>query len=246
MKSNFSIFFKVEILHEYFLNHQCKDFEIVPSADSIALFNRAKILCRNTENKLTTLIQENNEGEPFFNTGSSKNYRNDFGKSVFRFYLKIKNPLFFNYTNINFDFNGQKKFYFSNLSPNNSSGYLYLSAPVAPFTVDRQYVPGDLVKDSRSGKVYEALKKGTGKKESELDDPLSWSPKEISNDGISDFTVGRFYKAGDLVKKPKTDNIFEAAQKRSAGAMKELDNPRCGFPGDRDNYNTRARVMGSV
>src|SRR4030095_14126593 len=98
MKSNFSIFFKVEILHEYFLNHQCKDFEIVPSADSIALFNRAKILYRNTENKLTAIIEENEAGEPFFNKGSIKNYRTDFGKSVFRFYLKIKNPLFYNYT----------------------------------------------------------------------------------------------------------------------------------------------------
>jgi hypothetical protein len=81
MKSKYSIFFRVEMLHEYFLNHQCKDFEIIPSADSIALFNRAKILFRNSENKLTALIQENENGEPFFNTGTEKYFRNDFGKT---------------------------------------------------------------------------------------------------------------------------------------------------------------------
>jgi hypothetical protein len=79
----------VEILHRIFLNHQCKDFEIIPSADTIALFNRAKILYRNTENKLTALIQKNDE-ENHFLIANRKNYREDFGKSVFRFYLKIK------------------------------------------------------------------------------------------------------------------------------------------------------------
>jgi hypothetical protein len=230
MKSNFSIFFSVEILHEYFLDHQCKDFEIVPSADTIALFNKAKILHRNTENRLTALIQENGAYEPFFNNGTTKNYRSDFGKSVFRFYLKIKNPLFFNYTNIPFDFNGQKKFYFSNLSPNNTSGFLFLSAPVALFSVGKQYVPGNLVRDSGSGKVFEALKKLTGVKESELSDPGLWSPKGISNEAVTDFTPGRYYNAGDLVQKPKTDNIFEAAQKTAAGSLKELDDPSLWIP----------------
>ena len=232
IKSSYSVLFRVELLHEYFLNRQCKDFEIVPASDSKILFNRSKIIYRNHENKLIAFIQQNDAGEPFYNTASVKNYRKDFGKSVFRFYLTIKNSLFFNYTNINFNFADRKKFYFSNLSQNKASNYLFLSAPLSPFSVDRQYIPGDIVQDPQSGKVYEALKKYTSTKKTELTDPLLWISKDLSNvnNNVSDFVTGRLYNAGDLVKHPTKDNIFEATKRLTANLPAELNDPLLWIP----------------
>ena len=224
MKSSYAKLFKVELLHEYFSNRQCPDFEIFPSEDTKVLLNRAKISWRNTGNKLITFIEQNEAGEPRFNTTSVKHYRNDFGNSVFRFYLRLRNPVFFNYTNIDFDFNSQKKFYFNNLSRNSGSGYLFLSVPLSPFVLQKQYTPGDIVKDTGNGKVYEALKRYTSKRKTELSDPLLWSPKGMSsiNNNITDLTIGKSYNPGDLVKEPKTENVFEAIKKFTANSQAEL------------------------
>lgn len=225
MNSNYSILFTIELLHEYFLTRECNDFEIVPASDCKALFSRAKIICRHTDNKLIAFIEQNDSGEPSINTASEKNYRKDFSKDVFRFYLKLKNPLFSNYTNINCG--AGKKVCFSNLSQNNNSGFLFLSAPVSPFAPDKLYFPGDLAKDPRSGKVYEALKKYTAKKKTELSDPTVWCLKGLFdvNNNIQDFTPGKTYVTGNIVKQPKTDSYYEAIQKHTAASIAELNDP---------------------
>jgi hypothetical protein len=232
MKSSYAILFRVELVHEYFSNRQCPDFEIVPSADTVALLKRAKVIWRNTGNKLTAFIEQNEAGEPLLNRPTAKYYRQDFGARVFRFYLKLKNPLFFNYTNFNLDLNRRQKFYFSNLAANGGPGYLFLSAPVPAFTLGKQYLPGDIARDPGTGNVYEALKKYTSKKKAELTDPVSWSPKGLlqPNNGPAEFTPGRSYNPGELVTDTKTGNIFESISRYTTNSVAELNDPTLWLP----------------
>jgi hypothetical protein len=225
MKSSYNTLFRIELLHEYFANRQCRDFEIVPSPETRVMLNRAKIICRNTDNKLLALIQQNDSGDPFFNTSKTKQYRNDFGGQVFRFYLKINNALFYNYTNLNVDLSGNKCFYFSNLAANKASNYLFVSSPVAAFTAGKQYLPGDLAQDPANGKVYEALKKYSAGKITELSDPLTWTAKELgsAHNTVPELVPGKTYHTGDLVKQPKKDNLFEALRKHSPDSPAALN-----------------------
>ena len=225
MNSQYNILFSIVLQHEYFQNRRCTDFEISPSADCLVQLKRMNIQWRFFENRYYAFIEENSRHEPVLNTASAKYFRKDWGKTALRFYLKLKNPLFLNYTNIDRAYGNQKKFYFSNGAKNQDNGILYLSAPVPPFTNDKQYVPGNLAKDSRTGIVYEALKKYTGKKKAELTDPALWAPKSLLNLGypVADYKAGRPYSPGDVIKSPSGD-LFEAIRKHAGGNEKDLDN----------------------
>src|SRR5688572_7808438 len=113
MQISYKILFTIELLHEYRVNGKSLDFEIVPSDDCLALFKGMNIEWRNNENRLVALIKENENGEPFLNTPPEKLYRIHNKESVFRIYLKLKNPLFANYTNIDLSTFGTQRLLFS-------------------------------------------------------------------------------------------------------------------------------------
>lgn len=228
MNSRYNILFSIALQHEYFQNRKCTDFEIAPTADCLAHLKRMNIQWRYSDNHYYAFIEENNLHEPSLNVPPAKYYRKDHSKTVFRFYLKLKNPLFLNYTNLDPAFSNRKKFYFSNAAKNHDNGSLYLSAPVTPFANEKQYVPGNLVKDARTGKVYEALKKYTSKKKTELSDTALWVPKGLLNLSyqVTDYATGKSYSAGDLVKQANTGHLFEAVRKHTGTGDKDLDNPR--------------------
>src|SRR5205085_1505170 len=130
---------------------------------------------------------------------------------------------FLNYTNIQNTL--RKTFYFSNLANNSENNFLYLTLPIAEFANGQQYLPGNLVRDARSGQVYEANKKHLSKKKTDLAEPALWSPKGLNHlpVPVPEFSSGKVYQAGDLVREPKSENVFEAARKHTSATEKQLN-----------------------
>ncbi|MEO5889867.1 MAG: hypothetical protein ABIQ31_06410 [Ferruginibacter sp.] len=225
MNINYNILFTIELLHEYFLNGKARNLEIIPANDCVEINRRMNIQLRNNENRWIAFIRENDLQEPFINSDKDKVYRQFYEKTVFRFYLKIKDPLFLNYTNIELTSVDNMKFYFSNLAANPDNGVLYLSTPVPEFTIGTDYVPGNLVKDPANGNVFESLKKNTAKKKTQLTEAGLWAPKGLLNlsKPLEDHVANKTYQQGDLVKELDTDNVFEATKKHSSiNANKDL------------------------
>jgi len=218
MDLNYSTLFTIELLHEYFLNRKCKDVQIVQANDCADTARRMNIQFRQIDNRLLAFIRENNNHEPYLNSSDNKSYRKYYQKTIFRFYLKIDDPTFYNYSNLNLFYGLNRKFYFSNLAKNKQSGNLYLSVPVHEYNAGSNYVPGDLVKDA-NGNVFEAIKKISSAKKNKLTDASLWAPKGLLHlaKPIEDHTAGKTYAPGDLVKEPGTDNIFEALKKHTSG-----------------------------
>src|SRR4051794_1845088 len=126
MTGNYNRFFTIDLLHEYFLDGKSQDIEIVPTENCKALARNIGLQFRFFQNRLISLIKVNEDDEPYVNIPGSKFYRKHYGNAVFRFYIKNKNPLFFNFTNTGNTLSSRKKFYFSNLSHNELNGVLYL------------------------------------------------------------------------------------------------------------------------
>jgi len=225
MNLSYSIFFSIELLHEYFASMKCNDLEILPAEDCRNISKRMNIQWRTTENLIQALIRENDNQEPFINAPQNKVYRKYYSNTVFRFYVKLKNTDFLNYTNIDLtSYSSKKKLYFSNLVKNKEGGKLYLSMPVKEYAIGKAYVPGKLVKDPVSGHVFETIKKHTLRKKTQLTDPLLWAPKGLLHlpKGVEDHTTGRTYSPGDLARKPATEEVYESNRKHTSTSEVEL------------------------
>ncbi len=225
MNLNYDILFSIELLHEYFSNHKCNDLEIIPANDCLAMFTKMNIHWRKKENGLTGLIKVNDLKEPFINIPPNIQYRKQFGKNIFRFYVALKNPLFLNYTNIELSGLRRKKFYFSNTAKNNETEVRYLTAPIKHYALNIDYVPGNLANDPATGKVFEAIKKHTSKKKTGLTDAGLWMPKgalKLSK-AVKDHIIGKHYVAADMVKKNGTEDSFVAVKQHTSKTDAELE-----------------------
>jgi hypothetical protein len=227
MKSNYSIFFIIEVNHEYFINNKCEELEIVPTEDCKEISRKMNILWRFLGNRLIGLIRENDVHEPFMNIPPAKVFRKYYDKSIFRFYVRLKNPLFLNFTNINYSYDSGQKFYFSNLSSNKQNSLLYLTLPIEDYSLGRTYLPGAMVKDGGTGNIFEAITKNSSKKKSILSDTLSWVPKGILHlsKPIQEFSTSKLYLPGDLALRPHTSEVFEAITKHVGRNENELEDP---------------------
>jgi hypothetical protein len=225
MTLNYSILFTIELLHEYFSNQKCTGLEIVPADDCRKVSKSLDMQWRYIDNRLIALIRENERNGPFVNSYENKFYRKFYGQTVFRFYIKLTNPLFFNYTNIESLTGTKKKFYFSNLANNKENGICYLTKPVKEFTAGATYLPGDLVKDSANGNVFESIKKHVAPKKAKFSDAALWIPKGLLHlpKKIENYTAGKSYMQGDLVKKSDTRDIYQALKKNTGGKSEELN-----------------------
>lgn len=222
MNSNYEILFGIDLLHEYYLNRECTDFEIVPTQDCKELAKRLNLQFRKKPSGLLAFLLTNDGGEPYINVPPQKNFSQYFSKSVFRFYLKLNNFDFLNYTNTIAAFGSKRKYYFSNFSRNEG---LYLTTPVPDYTPGKTYLPGNLAKDPSTGEVYEAIKKHTPKKKAFAYDPVFWVPKGLlhSSNSVAEFSTGKKYTPGDLVKHPENGEVYEAVRKQTAGNKDQLD-----------------------
>lgn len=183
MDTSYHILFTVEFLHEYFIDNKNRKAEVFPAKDSQLLFDNIDILYRNIDNKLVVLVRENDMQEPFINKPPNKWYRQSYSQSVFRFYLRLKDDDFFNYTHA--PKKNNEIIYFSNLADNkiitppSGDAVFYLSRRIGNQLIGHEYIPGDFVMEPSSDKTFEALKKHTSTSTAELSDPTLWQPRQL-------------------------------------------------------------------
>lgn len=170
-------FFTLTFLHDYFTSKQCNDLEVAPAVDCLALFNGLSMQYRATGHAFKTWIKVNELGGPFINNPgnippNNKVYRKFYGQDVFRFYLKTRKNAFSNYTNITPV--AGKKYYFSNRADNERNGVLFATAAVPDHANGREYMPGALVLQPGTDKVFEAITKHTSAALGDLGNANLW------------------------------------------------------------------------
>ena len=87
--------FTVELLHHYYRDGKCPDFEIVPTEDCLQQLRDSHLIWRFINNKLFVGIEidpaDAKESTPALALADG---------IVLRFYLKLKNAAFINFTNL--------------------------------------------------------------------------------------------------------------------------------------------------
>ncbi len=183
MSIQFQSLFTVQLLHDYYDRHniKCPDFSIVPAADCDVLMKNMQVLYKNYGNKLLTVVnaskEVNDTPPPGFKYAPFISFNT---VTVFRYYIKLNNAHFSNYTSVALDHAAKKCFYFSNLSKNKEGSVLSLSNPVSVHALSKVYVPGNLVKGPDNN-FYEALRTSDGTAASkDLTDTNYWQ-KTVAN-----------------------------------------------------------------
>jgi hypothetical protein len=143
---NYNYFFQVELLHKYFANGLCNDFSITPSVQTQSTLAGNKMLVKQYDNKLYTGVKVDDTGKVIDLPSASLQLT---------FFLKLNNPLFFNYTNLPFTFQPGKIYYFTNRNTNISNSKNFISQSV-PYDNAKTYLPGDLAPDG-TGVVFECI-----------------------------------------------------------------------------------------
>lgn len=146
----YSLLFTIELLHKFFTSQLCPDFTIVPAAQTAALLQGYKMVAKQYEHQLYAGIQTDSLGKPFPLPAEG---------AQLTFFLQLKNPLFFNYTNLPFTHPPGKLYYFTNRNNTISNGKQFLSQQT-DFDNARTYTPGDIATDS--GIVYQSVRTSTG------------------------------------------------------------------------------------
>jgi hypothetical protein len=148
--------FTVELLHHYYRDGKCPDFEMVPTEDCLQQMRDSHLLWRVINNKLFVGIEIDpaDPGEKM----PAVPLRDGL---VFRFYLKLKNASFLNFTNLPAGQSKNQCYYFSNLSGNKQAKNLYLSSAADAFDNAVSYSPGDIVQGG--AQLFECISPAKGK-----------------------------------------------------------------------------------
>jgi hypothetical protein len=153
MTTKYKILFMTELLHEYYLNRQCYDFDVIPSAETRRLMKNKQMLYRVVANKLIVLVKVVNSG-----ANKDKPVAGLDPADKFLFYLQLNNHRFNVVTNIDTDkFSEGKRYYFTNLHQNSLDGSLSLTRQIKAIAGPAAYLPGDFTADA-GGIVYECIK----------------------------------------------------------------------------------------
>lgn len=151
MSTRYKIVFSIELLCEFYRDEKCQDFEIVPDSNTFKKLKDHKMIYRLVGNTLFVLAKVDIDDAIFHQIDP---------ENRFVFYMKLVNPGFTNVANIKLGDLTQKKFYFSNLSANESNNRLFLSQSVEAYNNSTSYLPGDMV--SSGAQVFENIKASTG------------------------------------------------------------------------------------
>lgn len=157
MTTKYKILFMVDLLNEYYANLLCRDFQVIPSAETSQVLRNHQMLFKPIGNKLVVLVkvqtETGNEDKPVVTIAAD---------TKFLFYLNLNQPLFTTITNLDSDrLRLNQRYYFTNLYENNAGTSLHLSKQVAEYDDAATYNPGDLVDDG-GGTVYECIQHTTG------------------------------------------------------------------------------------
>ena len=167
---NFTGLFTVELLHKFYADQLCPDFNITPSNATTSSINGHKMVVKQYQNKLYTGIQSAN-GKPFMPVENGMQMT---------FFLTLKNPLFFNYTNLSSTFNTSQIYYFTNRNTNTVNGKNFLSIPVTAYNSAVSYAPGDIAVDG-TGITYRAIRSSSSGSPQALTAAGYWA--KVDNNG---------------------------------------------------------------
>lgn len=156
MITKYKILFMTELLHEYYANQQCRDFDIIPSEETNRLLKSRRMMCKLVGNKLVVLVKVKTDGpdadKPFIDLSP---------EDKFLFYLQLNKPQFNTVTNLDVEkLRSRKRYYFTNLQQNDLDGDLSLTQPIIQVAGPASYLPGDLTADG-TGDVFECIKATT-------------------------------------------------------------------------------------
>ena len=101
----YNFLFTIELLHKYFQDEVCTDFDITPSLCTSYLSEGHKIITKTYNNKLYAGLQLDNDLKPLLVPEDGLQLT---------FFLKLNNPLFFNYTELPFVYTPNTVYYFTN------------------------------------------------------------------------------------------------------------------------------------
>ena len=166
---NFGSLFTIDLLHKYYTDQLCPDFNISVSAKTTALINGYKILVKQYNNKLYAGVQSVAAGT------SLKPFTPVEEGMQLTFFLWLNNPVFSNYTNLGTSVASGKIYYFSNRNNNVANGKNFLSAKILPYNAAQTYQPGDLAADG-AGLVYHAIKTNKPGAAFDLTNNAYWVP----------------------------------------------------------------------
>jgi hypothetical protein len=188
MSIQFQSLFTIQLTHDYYDKHEkrCTDFDILPAEDCALLMKNMRILYRNYNNRLLTVVEAvkevNDMPPPAFKLSPLLNFTTGM---VFRYYLVLKNPHFSNFTAIALPLSDRKRLYFSNLSNNTVGSTLSLSNTIGAFVINKVYAPGDMVKGTDNN-FYEAIRASDGTPASkDLANTAYWQQATANNPYVS-------------------------------------------------------------
>jgi hypothetical protein len=151
MELQYEILFTVELLHKFFADQLCPDFSITPSQLTMQVMNGHRMVAKSSQNQFFAAIQTASPAMPFIPPEEG---------TQMTFFLTLRNPLFFNYTNLPTSYPPGKLYYFTNRNTNGGNNRNFLSAPL-PYDSARTYSPGDLALNA-TGTVFETMRTNTG------------------------------------------------------------------------------------
>ncbi len=152
MSLRYQIVFTVDILHDYYSSGICPDFEVLPSPDTASFLRAHGMLCKFTGSRLTVLIRVGADEKPHSPLSIS---------ARMKFYLKLNNSHFNNFTNLTYQPFTSHRYYFSNVHQTKTGSTLYLTSKILPYSSSSDYSVGSFAANA-SGEVFEAIKSSGG------------------------------------------------------------------------------------
>lgn len=180
MNLNYKILFIAEIMHSYYASGNCKDFEIIASAETRQLLKDQGMMYKVVGNKLLVAVNCDGTSKPFIPMSANKK---------FSFYLKLINGNFNNITNVEYKPNELKRFYFSNINQNKIDTTLYLNKKIAAYNASNTYAPGSFAANG-SDEVFEAVKSSNNVNPHGLGEAAFWINKDKKQYATANDLIG--------------------------------------------------------
>jgi len=168
MSISYQIVFTADILHDYYKDKLCPDFEIFPSHDTSTRLRAQGMLWRFTGNRLTVAIRTDDDGKPYSPLSVS---------TKLKFYLKLNNPYFDNFTNLTYQPSTAQRYYFSNINQTQIGSTLHLNSKIPSYNNTTNYPVGSFASNP-SDEIFEAIRNSENGDAHGLTEQAYWLNRE--------------------------------------------------------------------
>lgn len=162
----FKTFFTIELLHAFFADTRSRQLRLVPTPECSRILSGHRMVVRQIDNRLYVLVWTDDNSVPLIDIAP---------ETVFRFYLIVDDPAFFDFTTLPLDLAKPGRLYFSNLSSNQANGRSYLTLPNDAFSAANNYAAGDLATSGVN--LFECIQSETANPGNTVNDTGTWAPR---------------------------------------------------------------------